>query len=103
MEEKEIYFAICRGTFNRGGKGKPQCSFHGLQANLSNRALLKVREATKKLQQSLSLEELPRGSEYNSWPIQFQKAPPINDNIALYFFACGKERWVVSLFLSSNT
>jgi hypothetical protein len=95
--------AICRGSFNVGGKGKPHVSFHGFQANLSNRALLKVREATKRLQQPLLLEELPRGSDYNSWPIQFQKVPPINDNIALYFFASGKERWVISHLLSSDT
>lgn len=80
---------VWQGTFEMS-----RVSFHGLQANASNRASPKVREVAKKLQPSLPLEELPRGSEHNSWPVQFQKSPPINDNIALYFFASSKESYV---------
>ncbi|KAH7434008.1 hypothetical protein KP509_07G096800 [Ceratopteris richardii] len=85
---------VWQGTFNVTGKGSTLVSFCGLQANPSNRALPKVREVARKLQPLLPLEELPRGSEHNSWPVQFQKSPPINDNIALYFFASGKESYV---------
>lgn len=84
---------VWRGTFEVSARGILQNSLHGLQAHPSNRALPKVHDVAKRLQSPLHLEELPRGSEYNSWPYQFQRTPPNEHNIALYFFARDKESY----------
>ncbi|KAA8531038.1 hypothetical protein F0562_005747 [Nyssa sinensis] len=69
---------IWRGRFST----KNETHF-GLMAHLSSKACSKVSDATNLLPPVLDMEILPR---CDAWPKTFQRFPPTDDWIALYFF-----------------
>ncbi|XP_028110567.1 uncharacterized protein LOC114309062 isoform X2 [Camellia sinensis] len=62
--------------------GKNETLF-GLVAHISSKACSKVFDAANALPPVLNVEILPRS---DVWPKSFQKLPPTDDSIALYFF-----------------
>ncbi|KAH7659143.1 Zinc finger RING/FYVE/PHD-type protein [Dioscorea alata] len=75
---------IWQGDFEvlRAGRLLEPCN--GVQAHLSTCASPKVLEVVNKFPGKVKLEEVPRSS---SWPLQFQRISPKDDNIALFLFA----------------
>ncbi|GKV07428.1 hypothetical protein SLEP1_g19208 [Rubroshorea leprosula] len=67
---------------HRGGRLPDFCG--GIQAHLSSLASPKVLEVVNRFPLNVTLNEVPRLS---TWPTQFHKSGPKEDNIALYFFA----------------
>ncbi|XP_021765659.1 uncharacterized protein LOC110730189 [Chenopodium quinoa] len=83
---------IWRGTFSLEKSGKLPTDCYGVQAHLSTRASSKIADLVLKFSDELLLKEVPR---LHTWPIQFQKNNPNEQDIALYFFAqdlCSYER-----------
>uniref|UniRef100_A0A803L5Z7 AIPP2-like SPOC-like domain-containing protein n=2 Tax=Chenopodium quinoa TaxID=63459 RepID=A0A803L5Z7_CHEQI len=83
---------IWRGTFSLEKSGKLPTDCYGVQAHLSTRASSKIADLVLKFSDELLLKEVPR---LHTWPIQFQKKNPNEQDIALYFFAqdlCSYER-----------
>lgn len=64
--------------------GKLPTDCNGVQAHLSTSASSKIAELVIKFSDELVLKEVPR---LLTWPIQFQKKYPTEQDIALYFFA----------------
>ncbi|VVA32408.1 PREDICTED: PRUPE_2G329000 [Prunus dulcis] len=75
---------IWKGGFEMWRNGRVLGSCDGMQAHLSTVASPKVLEVVPKLPQKMLVEEVPRLS---TWPTQFVRNHPTEDNIALYFFA----------------
>lgn len=75
---------IWQGEFevHRDGRLPDICS--GVQAHLSRLASPKVLQVVNTFTDQITLNEVPRLS---TWPTQFSKSGPKEDNIALYFFA----------------
>ncbi|GMI79585.1 hypothetical protein like AT5G16680 [Hibiscus trionum] len=75
---------IWQGAFDVNKHGKPPEFCGGIQAHISTLASPKVLEVVNTFPHKVSLTEVPRMS---TWPTQFHKGSPEEDNIALYFFA----------------
>ncbi|CAL9028970.1 unnamed protein product [Prunus brigantina] len=75
---------LWKGGFEMWRNGRVLGSCDGMQAHLSTVASPKVLEVVPKLPQKMLVEEVPRLS---TWPTQFVRNHPTEDNIALYFFA----------------
>ncbi|CAL8155934.1 unnamed protein product [Prunus armeniaca] len=75
---------IWKGGFEMWRNGRVLGSCDGMQAHLSTVASPKVLEVVPKLPLKMLVEEVPRLS---TWPTQFVRNHPTEDNIALYFFA----------------
>ncbi|KAJ0970816.1 hypothetical protein J5N97_018775 [Dioscorea zingiberensis] len=75
---------IWQGDFEvLGTAGLPE-PCNGVQAHLSTCASPKVVEIMTKFPAKVKLEEISR---VNTWPLQFHRTSPKEDNIALFFFA----------------
>lgn len=81
-----------RGSFDIVMKEKASQYWGIMEAHISSKAVAKVYEVANLLPQTLRLEEARRGFDADSWPRQFQKSPPDDDSIALYFFASNTGR-----------
>ncbi|KNA16432.1 hypothetical protein SOVF_089030 isoform B [Spinacia oleracea] len=75
---------IWNGAFKLEKNGKLPTDCNGVQAHLSTSASSKIAELVIKFSDELVLKEVPR---LLTWPIQFQKKYPTEQDIALYFFA----------------
>lgn len=79
----------CRGDFevHRSGKVPELCA--GIQAHLSTCASPRVLDMVNKFVCRVPLTEVSRSS---TWPTQFHDGGPMEDHIALYFFAKDVDR-----------
>ncbi|KAL2901400.1 CAD protein [Bienertia sinuspersici] len=75
---------IWKGTFKLEKSGELPTDCYGVQAHLSTRASSKVAELVHGFSPEMLLKEVPRS---HTWPVQFQKNHPTEQDIALYFFA----------------
>ncbi|KAH7687372.1 Zinc finger RING/FYVE/PHD-type protein [Dioscorea alata] len=75
---------IWQGDFEVLGSARLPEPFNGVQAHLSTCASPKVLEVVTKFPGKVKLEEISSG---NTWPLQFLRTSPKEDNIALFFFA----------------
>ena len=69
---------------------------NGVQAHPSTCASPKVLEVVTKFPGKVKLEEVSSG---NTWPLQFLRISPKEDNIALFFFAKDIERFLYSTII----
>lgn len=80
---------LWKGAFEVSGRVCGHCVYYGIQAHPSNTASPKVYEMTERFSPQLHLEQVQR---CNAWPQRFNKEPPTDDNIGLYFFPTDDER-----------
>ena len=92
------FISFCRGSFELKRSGSLLEICEGFQAHLSTRASCKVREVATKFPDKVKLEEVSRLS---SWPLQFKKKGPTEDNIALFFFAKDVKRSALCKYIYS--
>ncbi|KAG6511481.1 hypothetical protein ZIOFF_029549 [Zingiber officinale] len=75
---------IWQGAFEVLRTAKPPTIFDGFQAHLSSDVSPKALEVAGQFPCKVQLEEVPRLS---SWPLKFHENSPVEDNIAIFFFA----------------
>lgn len=80
---------LWKGAFKVMGSVCGHCIYDGIQAHPSNTASPKVYQMAKRFSPQLHLEQVNR---CDAWPKRFYEAPPIDDNIGLYFFPTDDER-----------